>query len=175
MASRCASLNQKLLTRFQRSQLPRSTAAKPPTTNNTTPKCNTSTAFARSSYGKALSRLYSGSLDRCKRNRDGRSMYLFRQRSRSEIRNRLLDLLARVHHERTVLHDRFAQRFRSKQQEARAFVARDELDLIALCQYNGVVWLDHRCNVAHEHVAFVHVREHVVLFRDSVREPAARG
>src|SRR5450830_1863194 len=47
---------------------------------------------------------------------------------------RLLDFLARVHHERTMLHHGFAQRPAREQQESRAVGAGAHVDLVSLGQ-----------------------------------------
>ena len=51
------------------------------------------------------------------------------------VGNRLFDFLERVHHERSVLHHRFAQRPRGQQNEARARIAGRDFDRVAIRQH----------------------------------------
>src|SRR5262245_20451647 len=57
---------------------------------------------------------------------------LARERARLIVEHRLLDLLARVHHERAVLHDRLADRLACEHEDARAFLARFDADGVSV-------------------------------------------
>ncbi len=64
------------------------------------------------------------------------------QRPTLVIPDCLLDLLARVHDEWTVLHDRFEQRPTGKQNNPAAFGTTGELDAVAVGQHARVMRLE---------------------------------
>ena len=78
------------------------------------------------------------------------------------IGDRLLDLLARVHHERAVLHDRLAKRLAREQQHARALLARLDAHGVAVRQQPRRTVLQRLAIRADHGLAFIGVQERVV-------------
>ena len=62
-----------------------------------------------------------------------------RQRAALEISHGLFDLLARIHHERSVLHDGLAQRPPGQKEESRALRTRRDLNALTRREDSGVV------------------------------------
>src|SRR6266571_1092162 len=102
--------------------------------------------------------------------RDGRAGEL----ARLVVPYRLLDFLARVHHEGAVLHHGLVQGPAREQQEARALVARGDFDAIALGQHARGVRIEPRRLRADLQAAFEHVDEGVVTVRHRLAEAGAR-
>ena len=90
---------------------------------------------------------------------------------------RLLDFLARVHHERTVLHHRFTQRAAREQQKPGTVGAGAHFDLFSVGQHAGGVRDQgaRRGRSAYAEAALEHVDERVVAAFHRLRECGARG
>src|SRR5438046_4541897 len=81
----------------------------------------------------------------------------FDEVTRAEILERLLDLRARVHHERTVARDRLSQRARGGEQETAAGGAGGRFDHVTIAEHD-------KCGRAHDllaeaRLAVIHVGE----------------
>src|SRR5207244_8326761 len=91
--------------------------------------------------------------------------------SRAKILQRLLDLRARVHHERTVAGDRLAQRARRREEKPAAGGSGGRFDHVAIAEH------DERGRVhdllAEAHLAVIHVGERRVAARDGLAERGA--